>query len=426
MSLRAKVFLVAAIPMIVLLCSGFLAYGAETGANDALRAATHANEVRHEVDTVVADILQAESSTRGYLLSGNPNLLASADASSSASKSDVIQLERLTDSDAGQAPAVERLQQLITDRLTVLDQLRPFGPVTDSTHRGPVVSLMSEGAGLMSTIRSVLAEMDAAEGQRFASEEAELRAARHRAFLVAVIVTPGASLLALAMVLLFAERSVSRIRGIKENARRLQAGEPLVEADVGRDEISELGRALVETGATLHGLQENLRSLATSDELTGLANRRGFLAIAEHQLRLAARMGHRLTLAFVDLDGLKRVNDTLGHTRGDEMLREAADVLLDVFRASDLTSRLGGDEFCVLFAADEDSGARIAISRLREVVARRNLQPGRTYQLSFSVGVAEFDPDHPMDIDQLLSVADDRMYVEKRAKREGMLWPSGA
>jgi diguanylate cyclase (GGDEF)-like protein len=407
--------------MIVLLCSGFLAYGAETRASDTLVAATQANEVRHEVDALVADILQAESSMRGYLLTAHLNFLASANAASSASNSDLIQLERLTASDAGQAPAMGRLQQLITDRLTVLDELRPFAPVTDSTHRGPVVSLMGEGAGLMNTIQSVLAEMDATEGRRYASEQAALRTARHRAFLVAVIVTPGASLLALAMVLLFAERSVGRIRGIKENARRLRAGEPLVDANAGHDEISELGRALVETGATLHELQEELRSLATSDELTGLANRRGFLAVAEFHLRLAARMGHRLTLTFVDLDGLKRVNDTFGHAKGDEMLREAANVLLDVFRSSDLTSRLGGDEFCVLLAADEDPGAQIAISRLREVVARRNLEPGRTYQLSFSVGVAEFDPGHPMDIDQLLSLADDRMYVEKRAKREASL-----
>jgi diguanylate cyclase (GGDEF)-like protein len=120
---------------------------------------------------------------------------------------------------------------------------------------------------------------------------------------------------------------------------------------------------------------------------------------------------------FLDLDNLKVVNDTLGHNVGDEMLKETARLLLATFRNSDLVARVGGDEFCVLLTTEQDPGAKIALGRLREVMARRNLIQGRTYELSFSVGMAEFDWRTPVGIDDLIESADSRMYVEKRAKR---------
>jgi diguanylate cyclase (GGDEF)-like protein/PAS domain S-box-containing protein len=97
--------------------------------------------------------------------------------------------------------------------------------------------------------------------------------------------------------------------------------------------------------------QEELRRLAiaaTTDQGTGLKNRRGFFALAQHELNLAQRLGHPLTLIFFDLDRLKLINDTYGHLEGDRAIADTAQLLSSTFRESDLVARLGGDEFCVL------------------------------------------------------------------------------
>jgi diguanylate cyclase (GGDEF)-like protein len=152
--------------------------------------------------------------------------------------------------------------------------------------------------------------------------------------------------------------------------------------------------------------------------LTGLANRRGFLETSEHRLDLARRDRTTLALLFVDADGLKRVNDSLGHAAGDEMLQEIGALLRDTFRASDLPARLGGDEFCVLVSADSVAGIDVARTRLSDAIAMANRLPGRTFRLSVSMGLAVFDREHDRSVDDLIARADTLMYEEKRAKRE--------
>ncbi len=110
-------------------------------------------------------------------------------------------------------------------------------------------------------------------------------------------------------------------------------------------------------------LQKQLIDLVGLDDLTGLRNRGGFLRSAEDQLKLARRRGTPLVLLFVDVDGLKEVNDTLGHAAGDRLLESAADLLSRTFRETDLVARVGGDEFCVLLTSDA-SEAWLAIRRL--------------------------------------------------------------
>ncbi len=119
---------------------------------------------------------------------------------------------------------------------------------------------------------------------------------------------------------------------------------------------------------------------------------------------------------FLDLDGLKRVNDTFGHAAGDGMIAEGAFVIRETFRSSDLIARMGGDEFCVLFAAASHDAAEVALTRLKAAEAVANGQQGRQFTLSFSAGVAMFDPDDPCTLDQLIALADERMYAKKRAK----------
>jgi diguanylate cyclase (GGDEF)-like protein/PAS domain S-box-containing protein len=164
-------------------------------------------------------------------------------------------------------------------------------------------------------------------------------------------------------------------------------------------------------------IEKSLEIMSTTDELTGLLNRRGFFTLARQQVRLANRNSQKLLLFYMDLDGLKRINDTLGHAEGDLALVEAATVLREIFRESDIIGRLGGDEFAVLlFEPTSFSDEQAIFSRLRETLHAKNTRPGRVYTLELSAGIKSYDPANPCTIDELISRADTLMYEEKRSK----------
>jgi len=180
----------------------------------------------------------------------------------------------------------------------------------------------------------------------------------------------------------------------------------------------------VERLATLYAIavhrtrtEQELRDLSLVDELTKLYNRRGFMTLAEQQLKVAHRTKKEMSLFYADLDDLKKINDSFGHDEGDSALVEAAGVLRDAFRDSDIISRIGGDEFVVL-AIDIAEGKAAALTRrLREKVAALNARPGREYAVSFSLGVALYDPEEPASLQELLSLADRKMYQDKSSKK---------
>lgn len=164
-------------------------------------------------------------------------------------------------------------------------------------------------------------------------------------------------------------------------------------------------------------LKETLPRLAFLDDLTGLYNRRGFFLLAEQQLRLARRTKRNLLLLFVDLDGLKQINDTFGHREGDLALTRVAKVLGTTFRASDVIARLGGDEFGVLTWEDSGQSAEFVASRLLQHVEKSNNASSFRHTLSLSLGVARFDPTHMSSVEELMARADEALYAQKRGKR---------
>ncbi|MGL4463041.1 MAG: diguanylate cyclase [Planctomycetia bacterium] len=164
-------------------------------------------------------------------------------------------------------------------------------------------------------------------------------------------------------------------------------------------------------------LREELRSMALIDDLTGLYNRRAFLAVAQLQLKMNQRTGRPLALLFIDLDGLKELNDRHGHQMGDQALRETADALRETFRESDVLARLHGDEFTVLAFEIGDSGPDSLVERLRDTLRRRNLAPDRAYSLEMSIGAAWTEPGLPATLEDLLTRADRSLYLEKSSKK---------
>jgi diguanylate cyclase (GGDEF)-like protein len=163
---------------------------------------------------------------------------------------------------------------------------------------------------------------------------------------------------------------------------------------------------------------ETIRMLSLTDELTGLLNRRGFTTLAEQQMRTSVRTRNRLWLLFADLDGLKDINDRLGHQAGDHALCEIARLLrTGSFRESDLIARYGGDEFAILATEISPTDGDGLLARVEDVVRRANEAPGREFALSLSAGVAVFDPARPQTLDELIGEADRRMYQAKLAQR---------
>ena len=157
--------------------------------------------------------------------------------------------------------------------------------------------------------------------------------------------------------------------------------------------------------------------LATMDDLTGIANRRGFLILAQNNLHLSLRTKVPVSLVYMDLDYFKRINDSLGHAEGDSVLINFANLLKGFFRRSDTLGRLGGDEFVITFNNTTKDQAEMNMLRFNLALKKHNQKMNRNYNVSFSYGIVEFNPIKHTSINELLSDADDFMYQLKNAKK---------
>jgi len=176
------------------------------------------------------------------------------------------------------------------------------------------------------------------------------------------------------------------------------------------------------------GLQRTLLQMALRDDLTGLHNRRGFIALATQQLTWARDTGQHMVMFFADLDGLKWINDRYGHGEGDRAISLAAACIKETFRRFDVTARLSGDEFVALIMEEAGRSAESICSRLQSNLAACG-GTGGPYKLSMSIGVAHFDPDNPVTLQELMKQADIGLYEHKRKDRPTASkdrWPSSA
>jgi diguanylate cyclase (GGDEF)-like protein len=179
---------------------------------------------------------------------------------------------------------------------------------------------------------------------------------------------------------------------------------------------------LASVGFAAHKLLQSraLKSLASTDELTGMPNRRTILAYAEHQMNLASKKARRLSVLMVDIDHFKRINDTHGHTVGDEVLRHVGRVLPTALRAHDRLGRIGGEEFLVILPDATLDQAVIVANRIREAMAGAPfVQPEGDVRVTVSIGAAEWMPESER-IEALLSRADLALYRAKSGGRDAV------
>ena len=163
-------------------------------------------------------------------------------------------------------------------------------------------------------------------------------------------------------------------------------------------------------------LDREVRSLAITDDLTVFFNRRGFLAAAAQQLKLAQRDRLNVLLFFCDLDDLKGINDSFGHREGDLALVRTADALEETFRDFGLAGEIRGDEFAVLAWEASLPDVRTILSRLSKNLENAN-EDAPQYKLSLSAGVARYDPQEPLPLGELMAQADEEMYKQKRRRQ---------
>lgn len=163
--------------------------------------------------------------------------------------------------------------------------------------------------------------------------------------------------------------------------------------------------------------EKKLQELSLVDELTGLSNRRGLRLLANQMINMANRMKVNATLFFLDLDDLKRINDTYGHAEGDCALIATADLLRTTFRSADILARIGGDEFVVLALETNGNSTATMLERLRVNLDYQN-QKSQRYPLGLSIGSARYDWQNPQTLEELFSDADISMYeLKKNGKR---------
>src|SRR6267154_3501386 len=203
------------------------------------------------------------------------------------------------------------------------------------------------------------------------------------------------------------------LASLLQDVRKVEEDPLLDDGQVGR--MKKLVMRAVHCAAKQYMLQAELGNLALTDELTGLCNRRGFMAIAERQLKIGHRTGRGILLFFLDIDGMKEINDSFGHGEGDLALKRVAKALKLTFRDSDVIARLGGDEFAVLAIEASDNSESAIRARIAEDL--KAVSSGETrFALNLSLGAVRINNCSNASIGEWMVRADQAMYEQKRRR----------
>ena len=173
-------------------------------------------------------------------------------------------------------------------------------------------------------------------------------------------------------------------------------------------------QAMATIGEDILKEQEKFKEYATVDSLTGLMSRREGLAFLEKQLEFARFNGVKAVVCFIDINGLKYINDTYGHESGDELIKSISNIIKDNARGNDTIFRYGGDEFILLIYNIDKKTSEFVWKRIENQFNTFNEKAGKKFKLSAAHGFAEFDPNINQSPDELIKLADAEMYINKR------------
>ncbi|MBN1619662.1 GGDEF domain-containing protein [candidate division WOR-3 bacterium] len=177
--------------------------------------------------------------------------------------------------------------------------------------------------------------------------------------------------------------------------------------------LAKTNKILLEELKRKMDIEEELRYFASTDALTGIYNRRAGLLFLEHRINESLRDKTPFLICFVDVNGLKNINDSYGHNEGDNLLVKLTEILNRSVRESDVVFRLGGDEFIIIFQSLAMENTDLIWNRIMNSLDEYNIKEEKNYSISLSYGFAIFDPSKPKSIEELISFADLEMYRKK-------------
>jgi len=181
-------------------------------------------------------------------------------------------------------------------------------------------------------------------------------------------------------------------------------------------QLMEFVSSQVATAIQRKQMEEEMEKLAHFDSLTGAFNRGYGLGLLSRELKFARRRKTPFLLVYIDIDDFKNINDTFGHGEGDQVLKKVVKLLKSTLRDIDIICRMGGDEFLLIFSESSLNDVPLMRKRLNKNLEKLNQTLVKPYNIGFSIGISCYDPDYPQSIDELISIADENMYKEKKKK----------
>ncbi|WP_370298648.1 diguanylate cyclase [Pontibacterium sp.] len=394
----------------------------------------HTHEVIVTSEILLGQLRDAETGQRGYLLTGEPDYLEPYLSGVEGTKSLLTTLQSLTVDNAEQQETLQQVSALVDRKFAELSETIEFARAGD-TERALQIVKEDVGKHLLDRIRDQIGGFRKVEQQLLIQREAAYeRSQQYLEFLffAEVIVL----ILMIFAISIYIQRTLVRpLVVMAKDAKRSESdGCRFNAASTSSDEIGALARALTsmqkaidERTAELEELSEELKrerdnalQSSVTDALTGLNNRRKFDEVIENELKRAYRDRSYLDLTLLDIDFFKSINDTYGHAKGDEVLKDVAQCLKNMSRRpNDFVFRIGGEEFVFLTSRQDTRCATAFAEQLRASVEALQL-PNQGSKVSdfvtVSAGVVSVVPGPEDTTDSLLRAADRRLY---KAKSEG-------
>jgi CHASE3 domain sensor protein len=290
MKIRSKILAVMGVPIVFLGVSTLAMFDAGAQTTESLGEERKAFAVAAAFQQVERDLVDAENATRGYLITGERGLLDRYTAAVARLPRDMAALIALTGAGDLTPSEAQRLRELANQRLSLLQSVQLLAPIDDNTNHDQLSALTSSGAVTMDRFEALVDREEADADRLLETRQRRLNAARRTWFLIGLAGMPLGMLVSLVVVAVYTQRFANRIGRTESVARLLDEGMPLGEPSTSKDELGRLERVLVRSGTRVVELQGELRRMGTSDALTRLLNRRGFIPSAEHSSRW--RGGH--------------------------------------------------------------------------------------------------------------------------------------